>query len=67
MFGIASLFCGPGLSRNVWRSASRDRILKRITDGDLRDDLISAGLAGGNGERLATTVARYDDFVGRMR
>ena len=55
------------IGRNVSRWASRDRILARITDGDLHDDLVAAGLAGGSGERLAATVGSYADFVGRMR
>ncbi len=51
------------VGRNTWRWASRDRILARIVDGDLHNDLIAAGLAGGSRDRLAATAASYADFV----
>lgn len=55
------------VGRNAWRHQSRDRILSRIVDGDLHGELVAAGLAGGNGDRLADNVETYANFVGRMR
>ena len=56
----------PG-GRNTWRHQPRQRILGRISGGDLHRDLIAGGFGGGQEERLAAIVTSYSDFVARLR
>ena len=39
----------------------------RISDGDLRRELIAAGFSGGQEERLTETVNSYANFVASLR
>ena len=52
--------------RNTWRHHSRQRILKRISAGDLRRELIAAGFSGGQDERLTAIVNSYSEFAARL-
>ena len=54
------------VGRNTWRHQSRQRILERISGGDLRRELIAAGFNGGQEERLTETVNSYAEFVARL-
>ena len=74
LFALTYLEPAPGepdrtgwspFGRNTWRHQSRVRILARISDGDLHNELVTAGLAGGNGNELAANVKAYADFVDR--
>ena len=51
--------------RNVWRQASRERILARFR-GDLFGGLVDAGFGGGSPEKLEAVVSRYEGFVRRI-
>ncbi|MCY3790417.1 MAG: SIR2 family protein [Gemmatimonadetes bacterium] len=75
---LALIYCEPApgervrdgwtpVGRNVWRHQSRVRILGRFADGDLHNELVAAGLAGGSGDRLAANLKTYADFMERMR
>ena len=55
----------PG-GRNTWRHHSRQRILERISAGDLRRELIAAGFSGGQEERLTAIVNSYSDFAAKL-
>ncbi len=54
------------LGRIGWRHRSRERILQRIRNTDLRRELISAGFAEGNEDRLTATVDDYARFLSEM-
>ena len=54
------------LGRIGWRHRSRERILRRISNTDLRRALIEAGFAGGNDDRLTATVDDYTRFLSEM-
>ena len=54
------------VGRNGWRDLSRQRILERITRGDLCREIISAGFSGGQEEHLTATVNSYSSFVARL-
>ena len=54
------------MGRNTWRHQSRQRILERISGGDLRRELIAGGFSGGQEERLTAIVNSYSSFVARL-
>ena len=54
------------LGRVGWRHQSRERILRRIRNTDLRRDLVEAGFAGGDDERLTAIVDDYARFFSEM-
>lgn len=53
--------------RNSWRHRPRERIIKRIADGDLRDDLVAAGFGGGEERGLTATVGNYSQFIAKIQ
>ena len=53
------------VGRNGWRFQSRDRILKRITTGNLGRELIAAGFGFGKQELLTEAAKRYSEFANR--
>ena len=53
--------------RNSWRHHSRERILERITNGDLRHDLVAAGFGGRQEDCLTVAVNSYSDFIAGLR
>ena len=55
------------VGRTAWRHQSRQRILERISVGDLHHELIAAGFSEGQEERLTATVKSYSDFVAELR
>ena len=54
------------LGRIGWRHRSRERILQRIRNTDLRHKLIDAGFAEGNDDRLTATVDDYARFLSEL-
>lgn len=63
--GTGMRFWTP-IGRNGWRHRSRERVLARITNGNLHAELISAGLAGGNANDLITIAEDYSNFVAKL-
>ena len=55
------------VGRNTWRHHSRQRILERISTGDLCRELVAAGFGGGQEERLTAIVNSYSDFAASLK
>ena len=54
------------LGRVGWRHRSRERILQRIRNTGLRRELVEAGFADGDDERLTAIVDDYARFLSEM-
>ena len=55
------------VGRNGWRHQIRQRILDRISVGDLHRELIAAGFSEGQEERLTAIITSYSDIAGGRR
>ena len=53
------------VGRNAWRFQSRNRILKRITAGNLGRELIGAGFGRGKQELLSEAANSYSEFANK--
>ena len=54
------------VGRSCWNSSVRERVLSEVVAGDLREALLKAGFANGDGEFLAKSIANYKRNVGHM-
>ena len=54
------------IGRSGVRPQPRQQILERITGGDLRSQLLTAGFCAGNEEQLTATVKSYSNFINKI-